>query len=74
MHLTDPSTEHIDANAHGVTWVSGQIDGDTGVMVNRRIVTRNHRMVGYVHDLTERTLEPIHRNSAIARVEVSRVA
>jgi hypothetical protein len=72
VHLADPSVERIEAHADGASWVSGRIDGDTGVMVNRRIVTRNHRIVGYVHRLSERTLEPIHRNSAIARVEVSR--
>jgi hypothetical protein len=71
IRVSDPTADHFEMTRHGCQWVSGKIEGDTGIMVNRQPVYRNHRVVKYVHDLVEQTLMPLHRNSALEKVTLT---
>jgi hypothetical protein len=51
---------------------SGWIWCGTRVRLNRAAITRNTRIVAYVHDLVDRVLVPLHRDCPIARVSFAR--
>jgi hypothetical protein len=51
---------------------SGDVWCGTRVRLNRAAITRNTRIVSYVHDLMDTTVLPLHRDCPIARVSIAR--
>jgi hypothetical protein len=69
----DPKADGLEIEQGRASWISGQIDGSTGIMINRVPVRRNHRIAKYVHALVDQTLMPLHRNGPIASVTLHRM-
>jgi hypothetical protein len=76
LGVVDTGASIVPGRTGAVRIQSGSISGSTGISVssggNYTTLTRNTRVVRYVHRLVDEVLMPLHRTRAIGRVSVAR--
>jgi hypothetical protein len=70
--LFDTQSTVLEVDGRHASFLTGQIEGFTGIRINRAPVYRNHRLGKAVHRLVDLVLLPMHRSAPLARVTLSR--